>query len=156
MRLPLSGLVCILGLACNSDAVLAPASPELRDVPEQVAVGGLSVRLETYLWRDFQPVAPADGRPLIAALRVVTTDGSPIPATLHANRAWVIMDGTAWVASVREEQGRLPGSAFFEVVARDGPKWGPEIAVDVVIELGASTEGPILLGARAQVIHRTD
>ena len=156
MRLRASGVALVLAAACNSEAVLAPVPPEFRDTPEQVTLDGLSVRLETYLWRDFQPVAPPDGEPLIAVLRVTTTDGTPVPASLNADRAWVIADGVAWAASVHEEQGRVAGSGFFEVVARDGPKWGPGIAVDVVIQLRGSSGVPVFLGARGQPIHRTD
>jgi hypothetical protein len=156
MRLPPFGLALVLAAACSSEALLAPAPPEFRDTPEQVTFDGLSVRLETYLWRDFQPIAPPDGQPLIAVLRITTTDGTPVPASLHADRAWVIADGVAWAASVQEERGRVAGSAFFEVVARDGPKWGPGIAVDVVIRLRTSSGAPVFLGARGQPIHRTD
>jgi hypothetical protein len=156
MRLPPSSLAVVVAVACSTEPLLAPPSPELRDAPEEVTVDGLSVRLETYLWRDFQPVAPPDGQPLIAVLRVMTTDGTPVPPTLHADQAWVIADGVSWAASVREEQGRVAGSPSFEVVARDGPKWGPGIAVDVVIRLRASSGAPVLLSARGQSIHRTE
>jgi hypothetical protein len=41
-------------------------------------------------------------------------------------------------------------------VARDGPKWGPGIEVDVVIRLRDAAGRHVLLQAREQLVHRTD
>jgi hypothetical protein len=118
-------------------------------------VGGAIIRLEPYLWRDFQPISPPDGKPLIAVLRVRTTNGAAITPGLRADTAWVVNGPTAWVAAVILEHASSD-STYFEVVAREGPKWGPGINVDVVLRLHDASGAPVFLRANAQPIHRTD
>jgi hypothetical protein len=127
-----------MAAACAADGVLrpptlVPAPPEVRNAPEQLSIGGATVRVETYLWRDFQPIAPPDGRGLIAVLRIKDVSGSAVP-TLHADSVWIINGDVAWVAAVVQEQPQTDTS-HFEVVVREGPKWGPGIDVDVVLLL---------------------
>jgi len=159
-RLLLTGIAWALASACGNDGLLdptlVPVTSELRNAPQEVPAGGVTVHLETYLWRDFQPIAPPDGQPLIAVLRVKTVDGASIPAALRADSVWILNGDLAWAAAVREEWPREADPSFFEVVARDGPKWGPGIEVDVVVRLRDAAGHSILLQARAQLIHRTD
>ena len=150
---------CIVG-GCASDTVLAPptlvpVSPELRSAPAQLLFGGATVHLDTYLWRDFQPITPPDGKPLIASLRVVSVGGAAIPTTLQADSAWIVNGDVAWASAVVQEQPRSDPSSF-QVVAREGPKWGPGIDVDVVLQLRDATGQAFLLGASGQLMHRTE
>ena len=48
---------------------------------------------------------------------------------------WVLKGADTWSALPREERSRTETSPLYELVARDGPKWGPGISVDVVIRL---------------------
>ncbi|HJW48343.1 MAG TPA: hypothetical protein VJ726_02895, partial [Candidatus Limnocylindria bacterium] len=58
----------------------AGASPDVSTVPDQVTINGRSYRIApasasgSYLWRDFMPVSPTGGRPLMASIRVVAED----------------------------------------------------------------------------------
>jgi hypothetical protein len=56
----------------------------------------------------------------------------------------------------REEQQRTPGAKEFDVVARDGPKWGPGIDVDVIVGVRDGAGAVSLLRAPAQRNKRTD
>lgn len=147
-------------VACSTDRasapVTVPVAPELRNAPAELSFAGATVRLETYLWRDFAPMSPPDGKPLIAALRVRDVNGTAIPDALHADSAWILNGELAWATGVREEQARTPGASFFEVIARDGPKWGPNVQVDVVVRLVDRAGHHALLRAPAQWINRTD
>jgi hypothetical protein len=159
--LVLTGIAWALASACTSEGVLdppalVPVSSEVRSAPQEIALADVTVRLESYLWRDFQPIATPDGKPLTAVLRIKTIDGAPIPASLQADTAWVLNGDLAWAAAVREEWPRGAASSFFEVVARGGPKWGPGIEVDVVVRLRDEAGQYVLLQARAQLIQRTD
>ena len=156
-----AGVVWALASACASEGVLGPpalvpVTSALRDAPEEISLGGATVHLGTYLWRDFQPITPPDGKPLIAVLRVTSVDATAIPATLQADSAWVLNTDLAWAAAVREEQPRGASPSFFEVVARGGPKWGPGIYVDVVVRLHDDAGRQVLLQARGQFINRTE
>src|SRR5204862_1647212 len=159
LGLLLTALARTLASACASDCSVGPPSlvpSELHNAPQQTTLAGVTLQLETYLWRDYQPIAPPDGEPLIAVLRVKSVDGATIPAALQADSAWVINGNLVWATSVREERPRGTDPTFFEVVARDGPKWGPGIAVDVVVRLRDGAGHQVLLQARAQWINRTD
>ena len=150
------GLVWTLATACDgSPFTVVPVDSELRRAPLELTVGDVTVRLEASLWRDFQPVSPSDGKPLAVVLRIKTVDGTAIPLELHADFAWVLNGNQAWASAVGEER-RGPDSSFFEVVARDGPKWGPGIEVDVVVRLRDASGRVVLLQARRQLIHRSD
>lgn len=144
--------------ACSSpESPVAPRDPaELSAAPTTTAIGGRTLSLETYLWRDFQPSSPPNGKPLVVVARIRSTDGSPIPATVVVTGLWVVNAGEVWTASPREETRRAPNGSMFEVVAREGPKWGPGISVDVVVGLRDGNGEVSLLRAPAQRINRTD
>jgi hypothetical protein len=127
----------------------------VRGAPEAVQIGGVKMRLSTFLWRDFMPVAPPDGEPLRALLSIVTADSSAFPAHLKADAAWVLNGRLAWATGVQESR-RVPGEPVLEVFAEGGPKWGPGIEVDVVVRLRAAGGKSWYLKARRQSIQRTD
>jgi hypothetical protein len=147
LRLALFAVTCMIVGACTTDRALAPRI---------VSMDGATLRLEASLWRDFQPISPPDGKPLIASLRLLTVDGASIPSTLRADSVWIYNGAAVWSASVTEEQSRSAGASFFEVVARNGPKWGPGIEVDVVVQLHDAAGQPFLLQAPRALIGRTD
>ena len=123
--------------------------------PPVVSLAGTTVRLETHLWRDFQPISPPDGKPLAVVLRLITIDGAPIPAALHADSAWVVNGGLVWATALTEEP-RIPSASYLDVVGRGGPKWGPGIEVEVVAQLRDAGGHSVRLRARRQLIERTD
>ena len=143
-RLGAAAVICLV-IACSSDRLFAP---------RLVTMEGATVRAEASLWRDFQPSSPPDGRPLVAILRIQTADGSAIPSALSADSAWVYNGDAVWATTVLEEQPR--SVSYFEVVARNGPKWGPGIEVDVVVRLRDSAGRSMLLQAPRQFIFRSD
>ena len=140
----MAAVMCAV-IACSPDRSLAP---------DLVTMEGATVRAEAYLWRDFAPSSPPDGQPLVATLRIQTTDGSLIPPTLTADSAWLYNGGAVWATTVVQEQPR--NATYFEVVARNGPKWGPGIEVDVVVRLRDSAGRSLLLQAPRQFIFRSD
>ena len=151
-------LVLLVGAgSCSAARTIAPVSTrDLQAAPVSVIVGQQTVVLVPSLWRDFQPISPPDGKPLVAVLRVQATDGAALAATFHVDGAWVINGAEVWTASVGEEKLASPSPVYYEVVARDGPKWGPNVSVDVVIRIRESSGSSQLLRAAAQLIRRTD
>jgi hypothetical protein len=118
-----------------------------------VSFGGKAITFETSLWRDFQPITPPDGKPLVAILRIKTEDGSEVPGTLRADLVWVLNGDQTWSAVPQEERLRPETSPVYELVAREGPKWGPGISVDVVIRLRSPDGRAFLLRAADQSIR---
>lgn len=143
---------------CSRGGPTAPDSllnTNLAAAPTSVVLAGKTLILATSLWRDFQPIAPPDGKPLVALLEVKTDDRSAVPATIRADIVWVIYGTQVWSGVPQEERPRLETVPVYEVVARDGPKWGPGVAVDVVVRLRDMNGRALLLRATDQLIAGT-
>ncbi len=152
--------------ASSTDAVSSPAytlidvTRDLLDAPETVELDGETLAISAYLYRDFMPVASPDGSegnydgsPLMAMATVSTTSGAALPAGLRAPSLWVVQSGQAWFDDSPELES---GAGQLLVGGRNGPKWGPDSFVDVVVELVSSTGVHVLLAARHCSIHKID
>lgn len=146
----LTAFLILVATACGSDTPTAPSTPataaELRAVPTSVNAGNVTLSLSTSLWRDFMPPTPQDGRPLVAVVRVQTADRSPVPTSIRATQLWVVFGDSVWSATPREERPRGDTEPDYEIVAREGPKWGPDVRVDVIVRL---TDGARVWHVRA-------
>ena len=153
----LSLTLLVVAGSCSAARMTDPLRiGDLQAAPVSVIVGGQTLVLVPSLWRDFQPVSPPDGKPLVAGLRVQAPDGAVLAATFHVDGAWVINGTEVWTATVGEERLSSPSPVYYEVVARDGPKWGPNVSVDVVVRIREPSGSSQLLRAAAQLIRRTD
>jgi hypothetical protein len=157
VRAPLSVAALCLMIGCGRGTPVSPQSlpsSELTSAPTRVVAGGKSLTLTASLWRDFMPISPPDGKPLIAVMQVRTDDGSPVPAGIAADTSWVIYGDEVWSSFV-EPRPRSETGPIYEVIARNGPKWGPGVTVDVVVRLRDSDGRVVLLRAEKQTITAT-
>ena len=148
-------MVCIVIAGCM---FFRPSISVVRllSAPEQIEIDGRNYILETHLWRDFMPVSPPDGKPLIASIRITATDSLQFPPSIDARLLWVIKDQQEVWETKFSEEARSPCSRYqLEKVARNGPKWGPGIKVDVVVKI-VDGENEYLLRVSNQWISRTD
>lgn len=130
--------------------------PNLQTAPETVLINGNEYTLETYLWRDFMPISPPDGKPLIAVVKVRAPGKTNVASEIKATRLWVVKDKDIWETEFTNEERSAVGDTL-EKVARNGPKWGPGITVDVIVRVIDFKSGDeYLLKASNQSIHRTD
>jgi hypothetical protein len=145
---------------------------DLRKAPTAVVLDGRSLSLSTYLWRDFMPSIPSmtDGKPMIAVIKVATSDKKSFPNGVRIDHAWVLFGEQMWETSDFREQLagpsnnknsnekwiNCPDSPVCEAVARGGPKWGPGVFVDVVVQLTDREGRHHLLRAPKQYVGRTD
>lgn len=148
--LVLAGCVVLLalagcGAACKCCRTTAAAP---KDAPEQVEIEGRQYTLAASLWRDFQPVAPPDGQPLVAVLKVSPSDMMPQPADLAIDHVWVLNGAKQWSVAAGKPSG-------LEQSVRGGPKWGPGIKVDVVVRLKQAKQTWLVRQAGV-TIKRTD
>jgi hypothetical protein len=134
---------CGTACRCCRPAVASPAS-----APERVEIGGREYTLSVNAWRDFQPVAPPDGQPLIVVVRAAAADGTPMPASISVDRVWVLNGKEQWSA-------KPDSRSSSEAAIRGGPKWGPGIKVDVVARLKQGKK-TFLVRAAGVDIKRTD
>jgi hypothetical protein len=153
--LVLTACLLISGWRCSKPSGPSIPMDALLSAPEQVEISGRKYVLETFLWRDFMPFCPPDGKPLIALIWVTAVDSLEFPSSLDANKLWVIKDEKVWETKFsNEDRTRCPYE--LEKVARDGPKWGPKIQVDVVVRLVDRERKTYFLKASDQWISRTD
>ena len=143
---------CSRGGPTGPDSLL---DSNLTSAPTSTVLAGHTLTLRASLWRDFQPITPPDGKPLVAVLQVTTDDGSPVPSSIRAEFVWIIYGTEVWTSVPQEERARAETAPLYEVVARDGPKWGPDVTVDVVVRLRDGNGPRSLLRATNQPVQAT-
>jgi hypothetical protein len=153
-------LACMLVAAsgCAQSGPTAPdsASPStLTTAPTSLVVDGKMLTLGASLWRDFQPISPPDGKPMIAALQVQTGDGSAVPTTVIADTVWLVHGTEVWSGVPREERSRRDTAPIYELIVRDGPKWEPGTLADVVVQLRGANGRVSRLRATNQLVRGT-
>jgi hypothetical protein len=147
----------------NQEAsVINPLSPstvslqKLEVAPEKIIINGGDYTLETYLWRDFMPISPPDGKPLIAVVKIKSSGKMNVSSEITATRMWVVNGKEIWETEFTDEQPSATSDTL-EKVGRSGPKWGPGIPVDVIVKVIDLKSGKdYLLKASDQNIYRTD
>lgn len=123
------------------------SAPETLDLPQQ------DYRLETYLSRDFMPVSPSDGRPLRASVTLVSADRQPIPGDVKLIYIWIVNGDRVW--STKFSDKPIVSDYAIQRLAGGGPKWGPDISVEVIVGVTIGSSELRLVRASAQPIHRT-
>lgn len=151
------GLACVIGVGCGvaSGPTAPDSASELTTSPTSVVIDGKPLTLRASLWRDFFPISPPGGSPMIAVLQVQTGDGSPVPATVTADTMWLVRGTAVWSGTAREERPRQDTGPIYELVARDGPKWEPGTLADVVLQLRDANGRVSRLRAANQLVTAT-
>lgn len=129
---------------------------ELLAAPDTVVVEGRTLTLSTSIWRDFMPISPPDGKPLIAAAYIDAVDTTRLPSSITSDAIWIAYDGQVWNSHFTNETPPQQRPNRLEKIARNGPKWGPGVYVDVVVRVFDGRGIAVLLGASHQCIGRTD
>jgi hypothetical protein len=141
-----------------------PSGPTFIEPPDdglvvtQLELNGQTYEIQTDLARNFwlgiPPIGP-DGEPLIAGIRLVEVDSLAIPRDVTMDYLWVVNGDETWATEFTDEE-RPPQPPYrIERVARNGPKWGPGITVDVVARVRAGDGAAYRVLARDQMITRT-
>jgi hypothetical protein len=129
-----------------------------KNAPDTLVINKHKLVLNTYLWRDFMPISPPDGKPLKAIIKIIPTNTEKIPVNIDADKIWVIFKNEVWITNLKPvgnkpKNGNIP---FLEKMASGGPKWGPNVKVLVVIQIRDEKGNTFLLKAVGQQIHRTE
>ena len=127
--------------------------PGIFTASEEIEIKDITYTIETYMWRDFMPISPPDGKPLIVIIRVHAIGIDNYPLSTVIERLWLI-DVLNIVSTQSSEEYRVDVNTF-EMVFRDGPKWGPGISIDVVVKLISIDSGIYYLKAFSQLIEAT-
>lgn len=92
-----------------------------------------SYLLGAYLWRDFQPISPPNGKPMYSINRLINIDSTEIPNNIDMIKQYVINKDSIWIADYYYE--REAPVYIIEKVSVGGPKWGPKIYVDIISQI---------------------
>ncbi len=109
---------------------------ELKSSPENITIGNNTYLLTTYLWRDFMPVAEENGSPMMCINSLTEKDSLTITNSIELKKQYIIKGNEIWTADYSEI--KIPNNYTIEGVVGEGPKWGPNINVDVVCEFKIS------------------
>jgi len=127
---------------------------QLKSSPENVVINGNRYNLFTYLWRDFMPgAAGPDGSPLMCVIKIKGHNGGNIlHNTTSLSRIYVINNHQIWISDTFDTH--IFNDDNWEVVIRNGPKWGPNATVDVICEFKNSGKTYRLM-SKSQIINVT-
>lgn len=82
---------------------MVPTPNDRLDAPSQLTIDGRTYELQSYLWRDFQPFSPPDGKPLIALIRLVEVDSLAVPEAVTMEYLWVVNGAETWATEFTNE-----------------------------------------------------
>jgi hypothetical protein len=124
---------------------------------ETLIIGSNTFVLDAYLWRDFMPVSPPDGKPMISINWLISTNLVKIPDNIDMVKQYVFYNDSVWVSTYENETRPDQPAHKIEKVSRNGPKWGPKINVDVVSQIHDSKTNKHYYIQRKKVfVERTD
>jgi hypothetical protein len=149
----------LAGMCCSKHPEPADSLlQKVKSAPDTLSIEGITVTLETYLWRDFMPVSPPGGQPLRAVITVVPKHSKYLPAGLVAKRIWVFKGNEHWTSQLEKTGTSSPAQPLtrLERSASGGPKWEPGTHATVVVQLLDKEGKDYFLRAEEQPIHRTN
>lgn len=135
-----------------------PSLPQLLASPDTIRISEQELCLETHLWRDFMPISPPGGKSLQAVIKIVPVNNESIKTAINPDRIWVIWGEKIWTQKLEpsHRQRKTSELVSIERIGHDGPKWGPDISVTVVVRLKDQKGRFYYLRAVNQLIQRTD
>jgi hypothetical protein len=130
---------------------------QLLGSPDTILVEGRKLWLSTFMWRDFMPISPPDGKPLIAIMMINAVDTIPLQATITSDAVWIVYNNQVWSSWTATDTVAPYSPNTIVKIARDGPKWGPCLnCVNVIVRVFDSNGNKYLLRAPDQSIYRTE
>lgn len=154
-------LISLILIGCSENGISVPPDipiNQLLSSPDTILIDTRHLYLSTYIWRDFQPVSPPDGQPLIAIIYITAADTAQLPGSISADAVWTVYNNKVWKSWFTNEAispSELKPNRLVKI-ARNGPKWGPHVYVDVIVRVLDGKGGTQLLRASRQWINRTD
>jgi hypothetical protein len=118
---------------------------EILAAPEQLDVNGYSFELESHLHRDMMPnPQEPEGGDLVAGAYIWSIDDN-WPAGFDADHIWVINNDEIWDEKLTDAAGPIEPELLTKKAESSGPKWGPDINVDVVVRIIDDSDNTYLL-----------
>ena len=113
--------------------------------------------LDAYLWRDFMPISPSDGKAMISINWLRDIDSTEILDNIDLIAQYVIYNDSIWIAEYENETRPTQPDYKIEKISREGPKWGPKIYVDVISKVrDFNTNNDYYIRIKNIYVERTD
>jgi hypothetical protein len=113
--------------------------------------------LDAYIWRDFQPISPPNGKPMFSINWLINIDSVKIPDNIDLIKQFVINTDSIWISDYLNDVRPNQPIYKIEKYSNGGPKWGPGINVDVVAQIYDSLYDKIYyLKCKNVYVSRTD
>jgi hypothetical protein len=113
--------------------------------------------LDAFLWRDFMPISPPNGKPMISINWLRNIDSTKIPENIDLIKQYVIYKDSIWVSDYGNKDLTEQSEYKIKKISRDGPKWSPKIYVDVISKINDSdTNNDYYIKIKNVYVRRTD
>ena len=133
---PLALFFVLVGFSCKTPTTsLIDIPSNLSSVTKEVTISSYDFTLSATLWRDFQPISPPDGKPLILVADIIESNSKTIPSSIKVDSFWVINGDQIWSGILSTEEHPTTPLFTRRITIGDGPKWETGIYVDLVIRL---------------------
>jgi len=152
----LGSVTLVAGCDDDKSSSVLPIEPDLLKTPVEVHSPFGRLKLEVAAWRDFQPISPPDGKPLIITGRLINTDSVAIQDSVWISFAYVVFGKEVWKTRPTGETRQPAQPNVIEFVLRDGPKWEPGVLIDVIVRIEDKTGATYLLRVRDREIIKTE
>jgi hypothetical protein len=101
---------------------------------DTITINSKKYFLDAYLWRDFMPMSPPNGKSLISINWLICFDSTSIPENIKMIQQYVILNDSIWIADYEDGSRQTP-SFKIEKISHDGPKWGPWTSVEIISKI---------------------
>ena len=127
------------------------------DAYDTLIIESGSYILDAYIWRDFQPISPPNGKPMFSINWLINIDSAKIPDNIDLIKQYVINGDSIWTSSYENDLRPYQPLYKIEKYSNGGPKWGPKIYVDVVAQIyDSQTDKVCFIKCKNKFIGRTD
>lgn len=113
--------------------------------------------LDAYLWRDFMPISPPGGKPMISINWLIDIDSTEIPDNIDLIEQYVIYNDSIWICTYEDEPRPAQPDYMIEKICREGPKWDTGIYVDVISKVhDYSSDRDYYIRIKSVYVERTE
>jgi len=136
-------IICSIFIISCSDPISSPSDipiDELLSAPETLSIDNKNIVLNTSIYLDLMP--GVSETPMIVQINLETVDSSDIPTSINPKSLYIVNQSEVWKTFFSNESPRESEIKPFRIVkkAREGPKWGPNIFVDIIVSLEISNK----------------
>ena len=154
-------IVALSLISCDNDSESKKLDNEqvlllMENAKETLLIGNIPFVLEAYIWRDYMPVIPPEGRGIVSINWLVSPNSIPMPNHINMVKQYVIYEDKVWDADYESESDRTYFNKI-ERISRNGPQWETGISVTVVSQIyDSETKTNYYIKCNDVTIHRTD